>query len=145
MDEIVNVLLLIIIFVFDPLAIALVLAANFAFGQIRKDTPEEFTPIKIEVPKKQEEKAETPAPPVISVALPKVEEPPVETKEEIEIQEMTFDSDYTGIRFNDIVKILQKTPNNVYAVLLKDGRRINMRKDEYLRLKQEHESNTKTY
>jgi hypothetical protein len=145
MDEIVNVLLLIIIFVFDPLAIALVLAANFAFGQIRKDTPEEFTPIKIEVPKKQEEKAETPAPPVISVALPKVEEPPVETKEEVQILETTFDSDYTGITFNDIVKILQKTPNNVYAVLLKDGRRINMRKDEYLKLKQEHESNTKTY
>jgi hypothetical protein len=145
MDEIVNVLLLIIIFVFDPLAIALVLAANFAFGQIRKDKPEEFTPIKIEVPKKQEEKAETPAPPVISVALPKVEEPPVETKEEVQILETTFDSDYTGIRFNDIVKILQKTPNNVYAVLLKDGRRINMRKDEYLKLKQEHESNTKTY
>jgi hypothetical protein len=145
MDEIINVLLLIIIFVFDPLAIALVLAANFAFGQIRKDKPEEFTPIKIEVPKKQEEKAETPAPPVISVALPKVEEPPVETKEEVQILETTFDSDYTGIRFNDIVKILQKTPNNVYAVLLKDGRRINMRKDEYLKLKQEHESNTKTY
>jgi hypothetical protein len=145
MDEIVNVLLLVIIFVFDPLAIALVLAANFAFGQIRKDKPEEFTPIKIEVPKKQEEKAETPAPPVISVALPKVEEPPVETKEEVQILETTFDSDYTGIRFNDIVKILQKTPNNVYAVLLKDGRRINMRKDEYLKLKQEHESNTKTY
>jgi hypothetical protein len=145
MDEIVNVLLLIIIFVFDPLAIALVLAANFAFGQIRKDKPEEFTPIKIEVPKKQEEKAETPAPPVISVALPKVEEPPVETKEEVQILETTFDSDYTGITFNDIVKILQKTPNNVYAVLLKDGRRINMRKDEYLKLKQEHESNTKTY
>ena len=31
MDKIINILLLIIIFVFDPLAIALVVAANFAF------------------------------------------------------------------------------------------------------------------
>ena len=35
MDKIINVLLLIIIFVFDPLAIALVIAANFAFNQLR--------------------------------------------------------------------------------------------------------------
>lgn len=37
MDKIVNYLLLIIVFVFDPLAISLVLAANFAFEQTRKD------------------------------------------------------------------------------------------------------------
>ena len=35
MDRIINYLLLVIIFVFDPLAIALVIAANFAFAQIR--------------------------------------------------------------------------------------------------------------
>lgn len=35
MDRIVNYFLLMIIFVFDPLAISLVLAANFAFDQIR--------------------------------------------------------------------------------------------------------------
>lgn len=35
MDKIINVLLLIIIFVFDPLAISLVVAANFAFEQAR--------------------------------------------------------------------------------------------------------------
>lgn len=34
MDKIINYLILIIIFVFDPLAIALVIAANFAFGQL---------------------------------------------------------------------------------------------------------------
>ena len=33
MDKIINVLLLVIIFVFDPLAISLVVAANFAFEQ----------------------------------------------------------------------------------------------------------------
>ena len=35
MDKIINILLLIIIFVFDPLAISLVIAANFAFDQAR--------------------------------------------------------------------------------------------------------------
>lgn len=40
MDQIINVLLLIIIFVFDPLAIALVVAANFAFEQLQKKTKE---------------------------------------------------------------------------------------------------------
>jgi len=40
MDQIINVLLLIIIFVFDPLAIALVIAANFAFEQLQKKTKE---------------------------------------------------------------------------------------------------------
>jgi len=35
MDKIINYLLLIIIFVFDPLAISLVVAANFAFAQLR--------------------------------------------------------------------------------------------------------------
>jgi len=40
MDQIINWLLLIIIFVFDPLAIALVIAANFAFEQLKKKTKE---------------------------------------------------------------------------------------------------------
>ena len=35
MDKIINILLLIIIFVFDPLAIALVIAANFAYDQAK--------------------------------------------------------------------------------------------------------------
>lgn len=35
MDKIINVLLLVIIFVFDPLAISLVVAANFAFDKIK--------------------------------------------------------------------------------------------------------------
>lgn len=36
MNEIINILLLVIIFVFDPLAISLVIAANFAFAQLIK-------------------------------------------------------------------------------------------------------------
>jgi hypothetical protein len=38
MDKIINILLLTIIFVFDPLAIALVIAANFAFEQLKVKT-----------------------------------------------------------------------------------------------------------
>ena len=45
MDRIINYLLLVIIFVFDPLAIALVIAANFAFTRLnkREETPIEET------------------------------------------------------------------------------------------------------
>lgn len=39
MDRIINYLLLAIIFVFDPLAIALVVAANFAFERLRSSKP----------------------------------------------------------------------------------------------------------
>ncbi len=38
MDKIINILLLIIIFVFDPLAIALVIAANYAFDHLQDKT-----------------------------------------------------------------------------------------------------------
>jgi len=50
MDNIINYLLLTIIFVFDPLAIALVIAANFAFeqlkGKTKKNLYREIVPIK---------------------------------------------------------------------------------------------------
>jgi len=37
MDKVINILLLIIVFVFDPLAISMVIAASFAFKRIRKE------------------------------------------------------------------------------------------------------------
>jgi len=41
MDKIINWFLIVIIFVFDPLAIALVIAANFAFARLKQsETPE---------------------------------------------------------------------------------------------------------
>jgi len=40
MDKVVNWFLLLIVFVFDPLAIALVVTANFAFAQIKRKEPE---------------------------------------------------------------------------------------------------------
>ena len=52
MDEIINYLLLTIIFVFDPLAIALVIAANFAFAQLQPITRENLYGEKVEIKEK---------------------------------------------------------------------------------------------
>tara|TARA_B100000497_G_scaffold75875_1_gene84891 strand:- start:200 stop:1390 length:1191 start_codon:yes stop_codon:yes gene_type:complete len=52
MDKIINYLLLTIIFVFDPLAIALVIAANFAFAKLRPKTRENIYGEKVVVEKK---------------------------------------------------------------------------------------------
>lgn len=41
MNKVVNILMLVIIFVFDPLAISLVIAANFAFERLRKKDEDE--------------------------------------------------------------------------------------------------------
>ena len=49
MDRIINYLLLTIIFVFDPLAIALVIAANYAFEQLKKPTKENLYGETIEI------------------------------------------------------------------------------------------------
>ena len=55
MDKIINVLLLILIFVFDPLAVSLVIAANFAYNQAfpkkiyRKNLYEEDVEVKVTV------------------------------------------------------------------------------------------------
>ena len=63
MDKIINWLLLVIIFVFDPLAISLVVAANFAFAQA--------------FPKREEE-----------ISIPNIPEPiPVEDPTDIEVNE----------------------------------------------------------
>ena len=51
MDKIINYLLLVIIFVFDPLAISLVIAANYAFEQLR---PEKIG-LKLPTPEKVKE------------------------------------------------------------------------------------------
>jgi|TARA_R110000765_G_scaffold4214_5_gene13393 hypothetical protein len=55
MDKIINYLLLTIIFVFDPLAIALVVAANFAFAQIKPKTKENLYGEIIEVKEEEED------------------------------------------------------------------------------------------
>jgi hypothetical protein len=44
MDKIINWFLLVIIFVFDPLAISLVIAANFAFARLKSEQPTKIIP-----------------------------------------------------------------------------------------------------
>ena len=56
MDRIINYLLLTIIFVFDPLAIALVIAANFAFEKLRPKTKENLYGETIEIDENEADK-----------------------------------------------------------------------------------------
>lgn len=141
MNEIINILLLIIIFVFDPLAIALVLAANFAFDSIKKTLKPELD-INEESRIEVVEEVERVEPTSILVQQPSkviTNEPEVISSQ----HESTFDTMYTGLEFKDIVKIIQKTPG-YYALLLKSGRRVKIPRELYHKLEQEN-SNTITY
>jgi hypothetical protein len=87
MDKIINILLLTIIFVFDPLAIALVVAANFAFEQLRSKPRKNI--YGEDISEEEDEIDNTPPPPPTPknvVEKPKVVEPPTEEiiKEEVE-------------------------------------------------------------
>ena len=54
MDKIINYLLLVIIFVFDPLAISLVIAANFAFEQLDKKYKKNIYGEKVPIDKEEQ-------------------------------------------------------------------------------------------
>ena len=86
MDQIINWLLLTIIFVFDPLAIALVVAANFAFAQLKtKDDKESKVKIVekiVEVPVEVEKIVEVP------VEVEKIVEVPIKEKEYVKVPEI---------------------------------------------------------
>lgn len=87
MDKIINWYILVIIFVFDPLAISLVIASNFAFSQINK---------------KQETIVE-PQP----VYTPKTEEPVVEPQENIYGENTNFPT-----KNNKFINILNNITKN---------------------------------
>ena len=59
MDRIINYLLLTIIFVFDPLAIALVIAANYAFEQLRPKTKNNIYGEKVVVKEEENDPIQT--------------------------------------------------------------------------------------
>ena len=59
MDRIINYLLLTIIFVFDPLAIALVIAANYAFEQLKSKTKENIYGEKVVVEEEEDDPMQT--------------------------------------------------------------------------------------
>ena len=78
MDKIINWFILIIIFVFDPLAISLVIAANFAFNRIKNPTPEQKLAIYNEKPspKKEEQTIVSLDPNQAPAIVPSVPPPP---------------------------------------------------------------------
>ena len=84
MNKIVNWLLLLIIFVFDPLAIALVVTANFSFNRLRKPTlPEE------NITESVEREAES-----VKATTPESNTPPLDIEEEIDpLDEMYKEND----------------------------------------------------
>lgn len=117
MDQIVNYLLLIIIFVFDPLAISLVIAANFAFGQLKpKETlydekayHDEFK-LWEDATLQDRLKDENPA---------EIQEEPIRLEEDKVLEEDWKIVDESGKEIKEqpqqlrIVKVLQKTPSRM--------------------------------
>lgn len=86
MDKVVNILILLIVIVFDPLAISLVLAANYGFSQVKKKPSEDVTIQTDSKPTIEEEK------PVETLKKP-VEpdpEPSNQTKSELTRREENF-------------------------------------------------------
>jgi hypothetical protein len=96
MDKIINWFLLIIIFVFDPLAISLVIAANFAFNQIEKYGDDisdwDYTLL--------DGLDEEPIPDIVE------ETPPAESPEILKMREMLNRPDISGYRKNRIIQQL---------------------------------------
>ena len=133
MDKIINILLLVIIFVFDPLAIALVIAANYAFERLKPQTREniygEREVVEDDGMWTEEEMQDFNEQFNADDSLPD-EEPEPDFKEDFEkddwvvVDEKDFrDLDGDGIISEDegnILKVLEETGRQ-YKVLYKDG------------------------
>ena len=160
MDKIINILLLVIIFVFDPLAISLVVAANFAFDQARPkknlyDEDEYEDPWddldEDEYPLPNEDLTE--AAKEFEVKDPEVVKPrsPYSSRMDI-IGQNGNDGDHyeqveskTGYELeNNIERVLQKGPSK-WRVLLKTGENIWVSKSEALKYYRNNDDLTKTY
>ena len=105
MDKIINILLLVIIFVFDPLAISLVVAANFAFDQAnKKNIYGEFEDdIEPDLWNDLDDEIELEA---------DVNDLPVIDSEEIHPEDWrVVNEDDSEIGEKKIIKVLQKTPS----------------------------------
>ena len=110
MDKIINILLLVIIFVFDPLAISLVIAANFAFDQAKpkqnlygeiEDDFSEWDDLD------KEEVEEVIDPKEIEVVDPEVVEPVIEDWKVVDEN----DQELPDTNIKRVSRVLQKTPN----------------------------------
>lgn len=167
MDKIINILLLIIIFVFDPLAISLVVAANFAFEKAKpkqnlygervweeedfrdfevtandglEDDPWEAEPndnLKAAAKRYKEAIELEPDPD----DLPSLEEQAKHTDWEV----IDDDIQRTGYELeNNIKSVLQKGPQK-WKVLLKSGEVVWVEKKEAQRILTDDDESTKSY
>ena len=130
MDKIINILLLVIIFVFDPLAISLVVAANFAFDQAnRKNLYGEFED---EVSKQDiwDTLDEDEYPPVFTPPVTGSVPEGREFNVEYDIVEPEEDWKVVDTEIEPKpVKIVQKGPRQ-HSVLFDDGQRRKIDKDD---------------
>ena len=131
MDKIINILLLVIIFVFDPLAISLVIAANFAFDQAKpkwnlygeiEDDFSEWDDLDEEEPNEDLKRAAEKYKEISRDELVSEEEimedlDPKEIEvidpETVTVEEewRTLNEDDTEIKEKKVTRILQKTPS----------------------------------
>lgn len=132
MDQIINILLLVIIFVFDPLAISLVVAANFAFTMAnRKNLYQEyeqdlFTP-EVEEATLEEQSKHTDW----EVVEEEIVEPSPEPEVEEDIDE-TLASSETIATAKPVKRVLQKGPSKA-RVQYEDGTQGWENKDDVIR------------
>ena len=149
MDKIINILLLVIIFVFDPLAISLVVAANFAFdkanrknlyGEVEADLYEEAVKeAKNAFPENYNEEDERRMD-IIGQNGNEGEHYDIEVKEAEEVK-----PEKKGFQLEDnIQKILHKGPSR-WRVLLKSGETITVGKNEVLAEMHKNNNLSKNY
>lgn len=157
MDKIINILLLIIIFVFDPLAISLVVAANFAFdkaypkkrenlyGELEDDFSEWDKFIEDETEEVVfDDRDGSPTIRDIEVEEEIVEEKLPDEAREVETPDWKV-VDENGIPIGDkVIKALQKGPSN-WRVLLESGNTIKLNKDLAKRLINRDDDLSKSY
>jgi hypothetical protein len=117
MDKIINVLLLIIIFVFDPLAISLVIAANFAFDRAKPEKnlygediweDDKFEPWEEEV---EPDPTDLPDIEVKDAEEIKTNEEFIKTLDKIEKDWKVVDENDQELKEKKVVRVLQKTPS----------------------------------
>lgn len=123
MDRIINILLLVIIFVFDPLAISLVVAANFSFNQANKKTlyneyEDEVEPSNLDLYTEEDEKR------MDIIGRNGNEGEHYDTEDDVEELVVTESTEVPHP-----VKIVQKGPS-IHRVLFSDGTEKKVPKDD---------------
>jgi hypothetical protein len=159
MDKIINVLLLIIIFVFDPLALALVVAANFAFDQARpkknlydEDEDDWDTFVQQETYDAEEYIDDIPAPePNQSLKDAKNDWEESERRMNIIGQNGNdgehYEEVYKQLGYeleNNILKVLHKGPSK-WDVLLKTGDKVTVDKNIIKKILKDESNDSKRY